>query len=87
MCSSDLAHHTYGPGRFGGETVFAPRVGATGEDDGYVLTFVADAASGASECVIVDARDPSAAPIGRVVIPQRVPIGYHSWWVGAESLR
>jgi carotenoid cleavage dioxygenase len=79
-------HHAYGDGRFGGETVFAPRVGSTGEDDGYVLTFVADAATGASECVIVDARDVAAEPVGRVVIPQRVPIGYHSWWVGAEEL-
>ena len=34
----------------------------------------------------VDARDVAAEPVGRVVIPQRVPIGYHSWWVGAEEL-
>lgn len=80
------AHHAYGDGRFGGETVFAPRVGSQGEDDGYVLTFVADARDGSSECVIVDARDVTAEPIGRVIIPQRVPIGYHSWWVGAEEV-
>ena len=79
--------HVYGDGRYGGETIFAPRVGATdGDDDGYVLTFVTDAVTGDSEVVVVDAKRCAEAPICRVVIPQRVPIGYHSWWVGADEL-
>ena len=46
--TGDSETHGYGDGRFGGETVFAPRVGATAaDDDGYVLTFVTDAATGA----------------------------------------
>ncbi len=78
--------HGYGDGRFGGETVFAPRVGATTEDDGYVLTFVTEAGTGASEAIVVDAQRVEDGPIARVRIPQRVPIGYHAWWVGAEEL-
>lgn len=78
--------HTYGPGRYGGETVFAPRVGARTEDDGYVLTFVTDAADGASEVVVVDAQRVEDGPVARVEIPHRVPIGYHTWWVGADEL-
>jgi carotenoid cleavage dioxygenase-like enzyme len=78
--------HGYGDGRFGGETVFAPRVGATAEDDGYVLTFVTEAGTGASEAIVVDAQRVEDGPIARIQIPQRVPIGYHAWWVGASEL-
>ena len=80
-------HHEYGEGRFGSETVFAPRVGATdADDDGYVLAFVADATTGDSEVVVVDARRAGDEPVCRVRIPQRVPIGYHSWWVPAAEI-
>ncbi len=79
--------HSYGDGRYGGETVFAPRVGATAaDDDGYVLTFVTDAATGDSEVIVVDARRVTDAPVCRIRIPQRVPIGYHSWWVPESEL-
>ncbi len=77
--------HRYPAGRFGGETVFAPRVGSRGEDDGYLITFVASEASGASELWVLPADDVEAAPVARVTIPQRVPTGYHTWWVGAEE--
>lgn len=76
--------HSYGAGRFGGETVFAPRAGAgAADDDGYVLTFVTDARTGESEVVVVDASRVGDDPVCRIAIPQRVPIGYHSWWIGA----
>ncbi len=78
--------HEYPKGSFGGETPFAPRVGATGEDDGYLLTFVADEQSGASEMHVLDARELSRGPVARVKIPQRVPTGYHTYWVPAEEL-
>ncbi len=32
--------HQHGQGRYGSEAVFAPRPGATAEDDGWLLTFV-----------------------------------------------
>ena len=78
--------HGYGDGRFGGETVFAPRAGATTEDDGYVLTFVTEAGTGASEAIVVDAQRVEDGPVARIQIPHRVPIGYHTWWVGAGEL-
>jgi len=78
--------HPYPPGWYGGEPVFAPRVGSTGEDDGYVVTFVANEATGESECRVIDARHPEHEPVARVRIPQRVPTGYHTWWVSADEL-
>ena len=70
----------FGAGRHGAEPVFVPRQGATAEDDGYILTFVYDEASNASELLIVDARDLARGPLARVKVP-RVPYGFHGSWV------
>ncbi|MDB4929167.1 MAG: Lignostilbene-alpha,beta-dioxygenase [Myxococcaceae bacterium] len=80
------AAYGYGANRYGGEVAFAPRVGAKGEDDGYLVTFVHDRASGRGEVVVLDARDVGGEPVARVVLPQQVPIGYHSWWVPAAQM-
>ncbi|WP_414568092.1 carotenoid oxygenase family protein [Nostoc sp. CCY 9925] len=76
--------HEYGKGRYGGEAVFAPRPGATAEDDGWLVTFVHDESSDTSELVVVNAKDVTAEPVARVIIPQRVPYGFHGIWVPQE---
>lgn len=76
----------FGAGRYGSEAPFAPRVGAVGEDDGYLVSFVYDAATERSEVVILDAQDIAAGPVGRVLLPVRVPNGFHACWVPAEDL-
>jgi len=78
--------HVYPKGWYGGEAVFAPRVGSSAEDDGYLLTFVANEATGESELYVIDAVDPERSPVARVPIPQRIPTGYHTWWVSAAEL-
>lgn len=75
--------HEFGRGRFGGEAVFAPRPGGKGEDDGWLLSYVYDAAGGKSEAVVLDARDLSLA--ARVLLPGRVPYGFHGAWVPASA--
>jgi carotenoid cleavage dioxygenase len=81
------AAHTYPAGWFGGETAFCPRLGARDEDDGYLCTFVAHEATGASELYVLDAKNVADAPLARIQIPQRVPTGYHTWWVSDDDLR
>ncbi|MBD2515636.1 carotenoid oxygenase family protein [Nostoc sp. FACHB-973] len=76
--------HEFGEGRYGGEAVFAPRPGATVEDDGWLMTFVHDEGSDTSELVVVNAQDITAEPVARVIIPQRVPYGFHGAWVVGE---
>src|SRR5690606_3178106 len=44
----------FGPGRFGSEAPFAAR-DSLAEDDGYLVSFVANHDAGNSECVIIDA--------------------------------
>jgi carotenoid cleavage dioxygenase-like enzyme len=80
--------YLFGVGRTSNEAPFAPRVGATDEDDGYVITFVADAnAHNSGEVIILDAKNFGAGPIARVQIPQRVPTGFHSTWIPGNQLR
>jgi len=76
-----LDRFTYPAGWFGGETCFAPADGATAEDDGYVLTYGAELATGNSELWVFDARSVGDGPMARLPIPQRVPTGYHTRWV------
>ncbi|QLE44284.1 9-cis-epoxycarotenoid dioxygenase [Nostoc sp. C052] len=76
--------HNFGEGRYGGEAVFAPRPGATAEDDGWLITFVHDEGEDTSELVVVNAQDITAEPVARVIIPQRVPYGFHGTWVAGE---
>lgn len=72
--------HRFPEGVYGSEPAFAPRVGARGEDDGYVITFVTDAREGRSEALILDAKDFGGMPLARVKLPQRIPAGFHGTW-------
>ena len=78
--------HEYPPGWFGGETVFCPRTGSTGENDGYLVTFVVEEATGRSEVYVLDAQRLEDEPVCRLSVPTRVPSGYHTWWVSAAEL-
>jgi carotenoid cleavage dioxygenase len=66
-----------GPGRSPGEASFVPA--GPGEDDGYLVTFVYDAASDRSDLVVLDASDMSE--VAAVHLPVRVPYGVHGSWV------
>ena len=76
--------YIYGPNRHGGEAVFAPKVDGDLEDDGYLVCFVHDEAENQSECQIIDARDITAGPVATLIMPCRVPYGFHAGWVGTE---
>lgn len=64
-----------------GEAVFVPAESPTGEDDGYLMTYAHDPERGASDLVILSARDFTAPPLARVHLPVRVPLGLHGSWV------
>jgi carotenoid cleavage dioxygenase-like enzyme len=79
--------HEFGEGRYGGEAVFVPRPGSTVEDDGWLVTFVYDEGEDMSELVVIDAQDVTKEPIARVLIPQRVPYGFHGTWIPEEQMK
>lgn len=77
----------FGEKRRAGEIVFAPRVGAKTEDDGYLMGFLYDEAIGTSELAIFDAKTMAKTPVARILIPQRVPFGFHALWVHDSQLK
>lgn len=73
--------YEFGRGRFGGDSAFAPRPGATSEDDGWLLTMVWDAVAKQSELLVIDAQNFTSEPVARVIMPGRVPYGFHATWI------
>lgn len=77
----DVRRVELGAGRLSGEWVFVPRDVDAGEDDGWVMTYVYDQADDRSELVVYPAEAPEEGPVARVLLPNRVPAGFHGNWV------
>ncbi|MDQ3579251.1 MAG: carotenoid oxygenase family protein [Actinomycetota bacterium] len=78
--------YRYGDGVFGSETAVAPRVGATHEDDGYLITMTTDMNADRSECLIFDTTRVGDGPVARVRLPERVSSGTHSCWAPGAAI-
>jgi len=76
--------HEFGAGRAPGEAVFVPASPDAAEDDGWLMTFVHDAASDRSSLEILAAQDITGDPVATVHLPQRVPFGFHGNWVPTQ---
>ena len=68
---------------FGAEPVFIPASNATSEDEGYLISFVYDQSTNGSSVQILNAQQITEGPIAKVILPQRVPYGFHGSWVPA----
>ncbi len=69
--------HVFAPGHTPGEAVFVPAE----DGDGWLLTYIHDAAEDRSDLVVFAAGDVAAAPVAVVHLPQRVPAGFHGNWL------
>lgn len=77
----------FGDSRYGSEAGFAPRTGASAEDDGYLVTFVTDMNENRSECVLYDARAMAEQPVCRILLPHRISSGTHATWAHGADIR
>jgi carotenoid cleavage dioxygenase len=75
-----------GPGRGSGEAVFIGRPGSTDEDDGWLMSMVHDVPNESTELVVLDAQDIGRGPVATVMLPRRVPYGFHGNWVSDASV-
>ncbi len=78
-----------GPQAFYNEPGFAPRDGATAEDDGYLVTIAWNPLAQRSEVQVFDASGTEfgRGPIARVPLPRRVPNGFHASFVSQAVLQ
>jgi carotenoid cleavage dioxygenase len=74
-------------GRYASEAPFAPRIGATDEDDGYLVSFVIDENRQTSECVLIDSKRFKDGPVCRIALPHKICSGTHSVWADREFIR
>jgi len=81
MRTGAKSSYEHGPGRTTGEAIFAPDPEGSAEDDGWLLSYVYDAATDRSDVVILDAHDPSQGPVATVHLPRRAPFGFHGSWL------
>ena len=79
----DCRVHEFGDGHLPGEFVFVPAAEEAGEDEGWLIGFVIDAADETTDFTILDARSFEAPPIATVRLPHRIPPGFHGNWFPA----
>ncbi|KAK7399936.1 hypothetical protein VNO78_11133 [Psophocarpus tetragonolobus] len=82
LVSGEVKRHNYGDRRFGGEPFFLPTRG--NEDEGYVMALVHDEVTWQSELQIMNAVDLNLE--ATVMLPSRVPYGFHGTFVEAQDL-
>jgi all-trans-8'-apo-beta-carotenal 15,15'-oxygenase len=75
-----------GPGQYPSEPLFAPRPGATEEDDGYLLSLVYDSRHHASHLAVFDARRLAQGPLARAWFDHHIPFTVHGVWVPTTAV-
>lgn len=72
------------PTEFCGAPTFVPKPGASGEDEGYLVTMVLDGASRRSDIVVLDAQDVAKGPVSRFSLREAMPhsLGGAAWAEG-----
>jgi carotenoid cleavage dioxygenase len=84
LAAGSSSYHDFGDTVSCGEPVFVPARDGAAEDEGWVMTYTYDRATGSSSFVVLDATDMAAAPVAEVPLPQRVPHGFHASWFADE---
>lgn len=70
---------TYGKTAVAGEAAFAPDPNRSDEDAGWLMNFVYEPETDASDLVILDAQ--ALEEVARIEMPRRVPSGFHGAWL------
>jgi carotenoid cleavage oxygenase len=72
---------SFGPDHRAGEFVFVPSGADAAEDDGVLMGFAHDDASGRTDLALLDAG--TLEDVARVHVPARIPYGFHGNWIAA----
>lgn len=81
LASGSMSKIKMEPGVHCGEGIFTPDPSRVGEDAGWLLSFVYLTQSKRSELWILDAESFDSRPVAKVILPGRVPYGFHGTWI------
>tara|TARA_R110002073_G_scaffold25036_7_gene83600 strand:+ start:925 stop:2394 length:1470 start_codon:yes stop_codon:yes gene_type:complete len=84
--TGDSSSLYFGDNRYGSEAPFAPRLNATSEDDGYLVSFITDLNRKRSECVVIDAKNIAAGPVCTIILPHQISSGTHATWASHDEI-
>jgi carotenoid cleavage dioxygenase-like enzyme len=68
------------------EAIFIAASDSSGEDEGYLVSFVYDKNTETTALWILDATNVAADPIAKIQLPVRVPQGFHGLWVPDSAM-
>lgn len=76
--------HHFGKGQMPGEFVFVEKPEAKAEDDGWLMGYVIDTENDTTKLVILDAANFEGEPQAEIIIPHRIPPGFHGNWMPSD---
>ena len=63
-----------------GEPIFVPKTRDSEEGEGYLIALAYKGRENISELMILDAQQVEKGPIGKALLPHRIPYGFHGNW-------
>lgn len=84
--NTETSYSAQTPGNSFCEPIFAPRPGASDEDDGWLLSVEYRADSHTSRLVILDAKDLAGGPVATAELTHHIPQGFHGNFSDRSSL-
>jgi len=78
------SEHELNQGWIPGEAIFVPSAKAAAEDDGWLMSIITHSSENRAQLLVQDASDPQLMPVATVVLPRRVPAGFHGAWIGGR---
>jgi carotenoid cleavage dioxygenase len=72
---------------FYSEAWFAAADNPRSEDHGYVVTFQWHDGLKRTTLDVFDARDIDAGPAAQLLVPNRIPLGFHACWMAADRMQ
>lgn len=79
LATGQTTSRSFGDGSTVGEFVFVPNSADAAEDDGLLMGFSHDAATGTSSLQVLDSS--TLESVAAVRLPVRVPVGFHGNWI------
>lgn len=81
VLSGSVTRWDSGPALQPNEPYFVADSDSAGQGEGWLLSYLYNQSEGSSGLGIFDATDLAAGPVGQILLPQRVPYGFHATWM------
>ncbi|XP_059639104.1 carotenoid dioxygenase carX-like [Cornus florida] len=78
-------YHKFEKNTFCSGAAFVPKRGDSKEDDGWIICFIYNEDNCISQVYLIDAKNFTSEPVAKIMLPCRVPYGFHSAFISMPS--